>query len=446
MKREKGTPFPRMALPLLAALLLTACGSAKAPASAVPAAAFDAPLYDWSKEPQETVVLWTRELDMDRVYMQRGLERYRQLTGSRVEIVTFPQDTFSAAVAEAFATGAEPPDLLLSYGGTNIEPFDPDENFYDFSNAPWVKDLTAASINQTVYHGKVIGLPHWESSISGTLYNKKLFERYGIPVPETQAEFMAACQTLLENGVTPLYLPCETASMLLYQFPLDTVLEDPALLAGLNDGTLSYSDLPQLRTIVEWYRTMAQQGYLGEDYLQNSWAGMDAAMAGEQYGMMLCWDTWLYTDFTGDAASFGLMPAFVGVPETGTFEGPNQALLIVNRHSPRLKAALNLITFFADPYNYNAAFSGIYTAPAFRNQTTSISTPQYLEAERCIEDHFRDSIAWLRVRGFSQMDATCILRYMTGEPGYTVERCLADMDALRRARVDFPAAGDRGNA
>lgn len=247
---------------------------------------------------------------------------------------------------------------------------------------------------------------------------------------------MEACRILLENKVTPLYLPCAEDTMLLYQFPLDCLVEDAQVLQELNGGRIGYRDLPQMEVIVEWYRTMAENGYLGSDYMQNDWNGMNSAMDSGEYAMMLCWDTWLYTDFEGDASRFGLMPAFVGLPEKGTFEGPNLALLLVNRNGAQVDAALDLVTFMADPYNYNAAFEGIYTAPVFKGQQASISTPQYAENAGWIEEVYHDSVAWLRIRGFSQSDASCILDYMQAGGDYTVQQCLTDMDRLRRERAD----------
>lgn len=396
---------------------------------------FTEPVYDWGKSTGEKLVVWGIYPDMERSYIQKAFERYEKLTGNELEIVQIPKEDFEDQMLASVAGKIEKPDILLNYGGTNIEAFDPDKNFYDFSDEPWVDDLTDTSINQTIYNGKVIGLPHWEASVSGTLYNREIFDKYKLEIPQTQEEFLEVCKVLKQEGITPVYLPAKEISMLLYQFPLDTVAEDHDVLEGLNDGSMNYADLPQMKEVVEWYKLMAEKGYFGEGYEENDWNGMNEAMKSGRYAMMLCWDTWLYTDFDGDASKFGLMPAFAGVPEEGTFEGPNLGMFIVNKHSERLTAALNFITFLADPYNYNAVFKDIYTAPVFKNQVTNISTPQYLEAEQLIEEKYRDSIAWLRIRGFSQMDAACILEYMKPGSGQSALDCLQKMDAQRDERL-----------
>lgn len=427
----------RIALLMIACLLFSlaaGCGQQKNVPSDK-AEAFAEPVYDWEKGSGEKLVIWGVYPDLDRSYIKRAFERYKELTGNELEIVQIPKEDFEARMQASIKGEIEKPDILLSYGGANIEAYDPDENFYDFTEAQWVDDLTDTSINQTIFNGKVIGLPHWEASISGTLYNKEIFEKYGLEIPETQEQFMEVCKTLKKNGITPLYLPAGEVSMLLYQFPLDSLVENGETLEKLNEGKIGYADIPEMEQVVEWYGEMAEKGYLGQDYEKNDWDGMSEAMDSGSYAMMLCWDTWLYTDFKGNAKKFGLMPAFVGVPEEGTFEGPNLGLFIVNKNSARLEAALNFITFLADPYNYNIAFENIYTAPVFKNQVASISTPQYLEAEHLIEQKYRDSIAWLRIRGFSQMDASCILDYMKKGSGLSPADCLRKMDHLRTERM-----------
>lgn len=397
---------------------------------------FEEPQYAWEKNRGETLEVWGIYPEMERGYIQKAFKRYEDLTGDQLKVVQIPKDQFEDQVRSAFEGSGEKPDILLSYGGTNIEAYNPDENFYDFSKALWVDDLTDTSINQTVYNGRIVGLPHWEASISGTLYNKEIFDRYNLEIPENQEDFIELCEALKYHGITPMYMPVKEISMLLYQFPLDSIVEDPAVLTGLNYGRLGYQDIPDMARVADWYKTMADHGYLGTSYLSNDWAGMNDAMKSGKYAMMMCWDTWLYTDFDGDPSRFGLMPAFVGVPEKGTFEGPNLGMFLVNKNSPRLQTALNFITFLADPYNYNVAFEGVYTAPVFKNQVASISTPQYLEAERLIERNYRDSTAWLRIRGFSQMDAVCIVEYMSSRRRETAVECLERMDLLRNERLN----------
>lgn len=416
---------------LLALFSLSGCDNPEEPSPVV----LEKPHYNWGKVSGQSIVIRGNAQDLKRPYLEKNFKRYQEITGNTIIIEGLSHEQLEKNLFAAFVTGTEEkPDILLSPGGTNIENLIPHTNFYDFTQAPWVDDLTDTAINQTIQNARVIGLPYWEASIAGILYNKEIFKRYNIQVPRSQADFWETCETLLQHGIIPMYLPFTEPTMMLYQFPLDSVAQKGKNLDMLNSGELNYQQIPDMEKIVSWYKTMSDRGYFGKEYTKNGWSGMDFAMRSGHYAMMLCWDTWLYTDFSGDPSKFGIMPAFMGVPDQGTFEGPNLMLLIVNQKSPRLEAALDLIAFMADPYNYNDAFQGIYTAPVFKNQRGNLFTPQYVEKERLIEKLFYDSTAWLRIRGFSQLDGLFIQKHMR-DTSYSVQDCLRDMDRARAGRV-----------
>lgn len=393
----------------------------------------NSPLYEWGKIKNQTLILWGNKNDLDRPFMQRAFARYQSMTGNHLKIEAFSHKELEEKLLKGFNGQGRLPDIFLFPGGSSLMAMNPDKNFHDFTKAHWVDDLTDTALSQTICNGRVIGLPHWEASIAGIIYNQKLFADLDIPIPRTLAEFDAVCAKLLENGVYPMYLPFTEPTMLLYQFAMNSMLQDDAILDGLNDNSLAYSDLPGMKRIVEWYGKMAERGYFGPNYEKQGWDGMDEAMKSGRYAMMLCWDTWLYSDFSGDPDNFGLMPAFVGEAEEGSFEGPNLMLLIVNENSPKRDAAIDFITFLADPYNYNAAFAGFHTAPVFKKQTGSLTTPQYDAAVRNIEKLLNESLARPFIQGFAQGDAIYIERYMR-DPSYSVEACLKDMDKARLKR------------
>ncbi len=65
------------------------------------------------------------------------------------------------------------------------------------------EDVKELSSTPFMFDGEVYGVGS-VAYTTGILYNKAIFEKYGLEVPETYADFINICETLSQNGVTPL--------------------------------------------------------------------------------------------------------------------------------------------------------------------------------------------------------------------------------------------------
>jgi raffinose/stachyose/melibiose transport system substrate-binding protein len=382
-----------------------------------------------------TLTVMANAMHLEKAYIKKAFELYEEKTGNTLELQGIPSDNFEQVSQTKFNTG-DIPDIFLSFGNNTLAAYNPEENFVDFTDAEWVSDLEEVSYAQAEYRGKVWGLPFWEASATGFLYNKDIFEKYNLSIPTTQDEFMDVCAKLKEEGITPFYLAFKDAWPILEQVGMDVMFSQEDILTKINTNKTTYSDMPEMTAMVQWYKDMADNGYLGENYTTNTWDYAAEALGTDKYAMMLGWDVWLYTvlnvSYEGKADKFGLMPAFTGTNEEGTIEGPNNALMLANKNSKNVEAATEFVNFMADPENYNAAFDGVTTAPVFKGQNTIVVTPQYKEAEEngILEKVRRASSTWGNVIGFSQAEpAKCIQEVMLGTS--TIEEALANMDADR---------------
>lgn len=389
---------------------------------------------DAKKEGGITLTLYGNAGDTQRPFMQNIFKLYEEKTGNKIDVQGIDTDNFENVALTKFQTG-DIPDLFMHFGGYGLDAYNPKENFVDFTDAKWVSDIQDNVLPQTKRDDVVYGLPFWEASLSGTFYNKKIFEEQGIEVPKTQEEFNQVCQKLMDAGITPMYMAVKDVWPMLYQFGMDPIFQNEDNLKKINSNQIKYADIPEMTDLANWYKTSADKGYFGKSYNTDTWDYASEVLGNGEAAMMLGWDTWLYTDYDSEsytykADDFGIMPAFVGTTKEGTFEGPNCSLMLANKNGKNVDAAIDFINFMADPENYNVAFDGISTAPCFKGQTTIQTTPQYDAAVDWVAEVGRPSIANPEIIGFSQNDGgKCIQELLVGN--VDAAGCLKMMDDAR---------------
>jgi len=381
-----------------------------------------------------TLTLFGSANDLNKPFLDRLFAMYEEETGNKIDIQGIDTDNFDNIALTKFQTG-DVPDVFMTFSGQELDQYNPEETFVDFSDAEWVSDVSDLVSSQIARRGHVYGIPYGECSVSGCLYNKKIFEEQNLEVPTTQEEFDEVCQKLLDVGIQPIYMGVKDAWPMFYQFGMDPIFADEELLEKLNTNQITYAEIPEMKSMLEWFKNSADKGYFGKTYMTDTWDYYGEVLGTGEAAMAFLWDTWLYQNYDSEAydytaEDFGLMPIFMGTAERGTFEGPNIIMFTVPKEAKHLEEAQELIEFMGNPDNYNVAFEGVTTMPVFKSMTTMETTPQYEESKALIDEVGNSSIAVTEILGYSNTEgAKCIQELLVDN--IDVDECLKMMDESR---------------
>ena len=414
---------------LATALLLSACGGAGGSSGV-------------------TLTILGKESDLNKTYLTRVFQLYQDSTGNRIKLVSYKDAEFETKAAQDVAEGRVP-DILLHFHNADLNRYDVANDFCMLEDQSWSGSLTdSARAYCTDSEGHLLGLPFWESSVSGCYYNKTLLTQLGLRAAATQAEFDMLCQVLAESGYTPICWPADGCTWM-PQFALDPVFADePDTLERLNSGEIGYGDIPAVADMVRWVQSAAGNGWFGSTYGATGWDDIGAQLASGQAVCTFIWDTWFYTDFPGGTYTmddFALMPAFMGTADEGTYEGGNLNMMMVCKAGSHVQEALDFLAFCATPEAYNTAFDGISTVSCFQGQTTNIQSPMVTQAQASIQAHERVSTAASKIVGYNAEDVMAALNAMLrGETD--VDGCVRQMDEARleETALQGAAGGETG--
>lgn len=92
-------------------------------------------------------------------------------------------------------------DLCEYNSGSLLKGLYPEEYFMDLSEESFVENLAPVFRDAVMIDGAVYGVPSsYSCGVGIVLYNTRLYEKYGLSVPETWDEFIKNCEVLKEKG------------------------------------------------------------------------------------------------------------------------------------------------------------------------------------------------------------------------------------------------------
>ena len=138
---------------------------------------------------------------------QEILDKFKDETGIEVkqDVVPNSGQDYRQARNARMAAGSELD--VIGADGADVPDFASNGTVVELTDEPWMSNFTPATLEKFSAISQSPGKQFWtvyEALTVGVWYNKDMFAEYNIEKPTTYDEFLAACDTLKANGITPL--------------------------------------------------------------------------------------------------------------------------------------------------------------------------------------------------------------------------------------------------
>lgn len=270
----------------------------------------------------------------------------------KVEEILVPDAQYKNVVSTKISAG-EPSDIIICNRLNGQTDYNAKENMLDLSDMEFVSRMKDPSI-VTDDDGVIrCYQPKYSNEGSCIVYNKTLFDQFGLEIPQTWDAFLDVCQKLQDNGIQPLYGPYKDV----WTFQIITsgtfgqleAYKIPGTAEAINSGEKKWSEVPEFQEILERAMVLVEKGYFGDSYLSDDWVSAPSKMTSGAYGMMVAFNTTL-PDLEGTEYEFGFFPMpFVDDIELSMAQPQASGCMFVPKDAAHIDAAKKYIDFVSTP-------------------------------------------------------------------------------------------------
>ncbi|MDR1772262.1 MAG: extracellular solute-binding protein [Hungatella sp.] len=196
------------------AMGLAACN----PGSGSSTAGEDTTVTEQAKESKDTakdaaedvpvIKLWHifgGDTDPNKALIDQVVKEAEEKFHVKIESDTAENEAYKMKLKAAIAAN-ETPDILYTWGHGFMKPFVEAGKIMaldDYLTDDFKSHLGSSTLTGFQFDGKTYGLTT-DQSVACMFYNKEMFEKLNLKVPETFDDFLDVCQTFIDNGITPL--------------------------------------------------------------------------------------------------------------------------------------------------------------------------------------------------------------------------------------------------
>lgn len=357
-------------------------------------------------------------------------EQYPEI---KVELVLNPDAQNTSIIQTKLASG-QPSDLVCYNKVSAENELEVAKNCVDLSDEPFVENLADKEI-LTAPDGKIYGFAFAvKTGGMGVVYNRDLFEEKGLEIPKTYDEFLAVCENLKKQGITPFYGPFKDV----WTFQMWTTStwgyyaakSEPDLWDRLNANEIGWDEVPAFRESLEKAYDLYKDGYMQSTVLSDDYNSIPAAMSSGDYAMTVGSNTTVrdllnaYPDIQFDMFPY---PVYEGEDEYLTISQLD-AEFFIPKDAKHIEEAKKFLNFMAQPEQCDTA----QKAASFVPNVKGAKEPEFDKFEgRLYEEYNKTGKTVLEMNAYMKVDLNDLWVYFQDmfAGAKTPEEVLSSWDA-----------------
>ncbi|WP_462409562.1 ABC transporter substrate-binding protein [Neobacillus sp. Marseille-QA0830] len=273
----------------------------------------------------------------------------------KTEIETRPGGTEGDNLVKTRLATGDMSDLVAYNSGSLMQALNPEKNFVDLTNEPYMDKLEDSFKDSVTVNKKVFGVPLGNFSAGGWLYNKKVYQELGLSVPKTWDELKENSEKIKAAGKTAVissYKTTWTSQVVFLADFYNVTAEEPAFAEDFTANKAKIATTPAAFRGFEKLEEIYKKGYMNKEFNATSYEDglkMLAEGTGVQYPMItfaLPNIETLYPDKINDIGFF---------PQPGESSDKNGITVwspggvYINKASKHVEEAKKWVEFFISP-------------------------------------------------------------------------------------------------
>jgi raffinose/stachyose/melibiose transport system substrate-binding protein len=311
-----------------------------------------------SSQGQTEITFLTQEGGTNPTFVEAVIKKFsEQNPNIKVTMDTQPGGTEGDNLVKTKLATGEMADVFTYNSGSLFQAINPDQNLVPLTDEAWVSTLSDDFKKVVSTPNGTYGAPTGTTQAGGVLYNKKVYERLGLKVPTTWAEFMANNEKIKADGkVSPIeqtFGDTWTAQLFVLGDFANVSAQDPEWADQYTANKRSYSSQPAVQSFLN------QQEVAGKNLYNKNFAsalyddGVKAVATGTaaHYPMLTSAISAINQNFKENVNDVGVfaLPAQSAKDTRLTIWLPNAVYIPKTTEGAKLEAAKKLVAFINSP-------------------------------------------------------------------------------------------------